>query len=245
MIRNYFKIAFRNLWRHRLFSFLNILGLMVGMTACFLIFTYVSFETSYDNFHGKSDRIYRVVADIKTPTEVLNSSGPAWAVAPHITELPEVETAIRVMGDLILLTKDNLKFNEPEVLWADPNFFTTFDFPLVKGNPKTALSEPLSIVLSETLAKKYFGDEDPMGKTILLFGDPQPATVTGIMKDFPENSHIKGNVIISMTTITKKFNAGLDDQWGNYSPYAYVLLRPGTDAVAFEKKLPDFLEKWN
>ena len=245
MIKNYIKIAFRNLWRHRLFSFLNILGLTVGMTACFLIYTYVNFETSYDNFHSKSDRIYRVVADVKTPTEVLNNSGPAWAVAPHITEFPEVETAVRVMGDVILFTKDNLKFNEPEVIWADSDFFTMFDFPLVKGNPKTVLSEPLSIVLSETLAKKYFENEDPMGKTILLGGDKEPATVTGIMKDFPENSHIKGNVVFSMTTITKKFNAGLDDQWMNYSPFAYVLLKPGTDAAAFEKKLPGFLEKWN
>src|SRR5690606_32890376 len=168
MIKNYFKIAFRNLWRHRLFYFLNILGLTVGMTACFLIFTYVSFETSYDNFHSKSDRIYRIVADIKTPTEVMNVSSPAWAVAPHITELPEVESAVRVWSNLMLFIKDNLKFNEPDVLWADPAFFNTFDFPLVKGNPKTALSEPLTIVLSETLAKKYFGDEDPMGKTILL-----------------------------------------------------------------------------
>lgn len=245
MIKNYFKIAFRNLWRHRLFSFLNILGLTTGMTACFLIFTYVNFETSYDNFHSKSDRIYRIVADIKTPTEVINGSGPAWAVAPHIKELPEVETAVRIMGDGMLFTKDNLKFNEHEVLWGDPAFFTTFDFPLVKGNPKTALAEPLSIVLSETLAKKYFADEDPMGKTILLFGDQQPATVTAIMSDFPENSHIKGNAVVSMTTITKKFNAGLDDQWANYSPSAYVLLKPGTDAAAFEKKLPGFLKKWN
>jgi len=245
MLKNYFKIAFRNLWRHRLFSFLNILGLTIGMTACFLIFTYVRFETSYDDFQSKRDHIYRVVADIKTPTEVMNNSGPSWAVAPHITEFPEVETAVRVMSDLILFKKDNLKFNEPEVLWADPDFFTTFDFPLVKGNAKTALAEPLSIVLSETLAKKYFGDEDPMGKTILLLGDQQPATVTGIMKDVPENSQIQGNVVISMTTITKKFNAGLDDQWGNYSPFTYVLLKPGTDAAAFEKKLPAFLNKWN
>jgi len=247
MIKNYFKIAFRNIWRHRLFSFLNILGLTVGMTACFLIFTYVSFESSYDNFHSKSDRIYRVVADIKTPTEVVHNSGPSWAFVPHVTEFPEIETAVRVMGDLMLFTKDNLKFNESEVLWADADFFNTFDFPLVKGDSKTALSEPLSIVLSETLAKKYFADEDPMGKTITLFENPQqqPATVTGIMKDFPNNSHIKGSAVVSMTTITKKFNAGLDDQWGNYSPFAYVLLKPGVDAAAFEKKLPGFLEKWD
>lgn len=104
MVLNYLKIAFRNFWRHRLFSFLNILGLTVGMTAGLLIFMYVSFETSYDNFHSKVNRIYRVVADIKTPTEVINANGPAWAVAPHITEFPEVEAAVRVMGDIVLLS---------------------------------------------------------------------------------------------------------------------------------------------
>ena len=245
MLRNYLKIAFRNLWRHRLFSFLNILGLTVGMTAGFLIFSYVSFEKSYDNFHSKSEQIYRIVADIKTPTETIEGTGPAWAVAPHITELPEVESAIRVMSDNILFKRNNLKFMEAETLWADPDFFEVFDFSLIKGNTKTALQNPLSIVLSETAAKKYFGDEDPMGKTLDVFTDPMPATVTGVMKDIPENSHIKGNIVISMTTITKKFNENLDNQWGNYSPFAYVLLKPNTKAKALEDKLPAFLEKYN
>src|SRR3954463_9086676 len=111
MLKNYFKIAFRNLWRHKIFSSINIMGLAVGMTACFLIFLYVKFELSYDSFHKKSDRIYKMVADIKTPSETLKAGGPAWAVAPHLkADIPEIEQAVRVSGaDNMLIRKDDIK----------------------------------------------------------------------------------------------------------------------------------------
>jgi putative ABC transport system permease protein len=247
MLKNYFKIAVRNLWKHKAFSIINILGLTVGLTAGFLIFLYVSFELSYDNFHSKADRIYRVVADIKTPTEVLHAGGPSWAVAPHLKlDFPEVEQAVRVAGDdNLLIKRGDVMFTEADVLWADSAFFKVFDFKLIKGDPETALNEPLSMVMSESAAKKYFGKEDPMGQTVLMGGDANPAKITGIMEDMPENSQIKGTIVLSMSTIVKKWNAGLDDQWGNYGAQAYVLLKPGTDAKAFEKKLPTFLERRN
>ena len=246
MLRNYFKIAFRNLWRHRVFSFINIMGLSVGMTACLLIFLYVRFEMSYDTFHPKSDRIYRVVADIKTPTEVIPTGGPAWAVPSHIKlDFGEVEAFTRVMGDNLLFRKGDIKFNESKAIWADSAFFSIFHFPLLQGNPRTALKEPFSIVLSETAAKKYFGKANAMGQTILITGDAHPATVTGIMKDMPENTQVKGDVLVSMSTVTQKFAKGLDDQWGNYGPAAYLLLKSGANAMALQKKFPAFLEKWN
>src|SRR5882724_6591539 len=118
MIRNYLKIAFRNLWRHRVFSFINIMGLAVGMSACFLIFLYVRFELSYDAFHSKADRIYRVVCDIKTPTETLHFSVPSWAMPKNIkTDFPEVEGLARVSGDNVLVRKGNIKFQEENSLW--------------------------------------------------------------------------------------------------------------------------------
>jgi putative ABC transport system permease protein len=216
------------------------------MTACLLIFLYVRFEMSYDTFHPKADRIYRVVADIKTPTEVLNSGGPAWAVPSHIKlDFSEVEAFTRVMGDNLLFRKGDIKFNEPNTIWADSAFFNIFHFPLLQGNARTALKEPFSIVLSETAAKKYFGKANPMGQTMLITGDANPATVTGVMKDMPENTQVKGDVIVSMSTITLKFAQGLDDQWGNYSPAAFLLLKKGTNAMALQKKFPAFLEKWN
>jgi len=246
MLRNYFKIAFRNLWRHRVFSLINIMGLSVGMTACLLIFLYVRFEMSYDRFHPKAERIYKIDADIKTPTEVIPAGGPAWAVPSHIKlDFSEVEAFTRVMGDNLLLRKGDMKFNEKDAIWADSAFFDIFHFPLLQGNAHTALKEPFSIVLSESAAKKYFGKANAMGQTILITGDAVPATVTGIMKDMPENTQVKGDVIASMSTITLKWNKGIDDQWGNYSPAAYLLLKPGTNAMALQKKLPAFLEKWN
>ena len=125
MIRNYLKIAFRNLWRHKGFSFINIMGLTVGMTACFLIFLYIRFELSYDSFHTKADRIYRVVTDIKTPTEVINASGPSWAVPPHLkADFPEIQAAIRVASDdNILVRNGDIKFEETSCVWADFAFF--------------------------------------------------------------------------------------------------------------------------
>ena len=246
MIKNYFKIAFRNLWKHRVFSFINIMGLTVGMTAFFLIFKYVQFELSYDSFNSKSDRIFRVISDIKTPSEIIHASGPSWAVPPFAKEeFPEVESFVRLTGDNLLVRKGNIKFQEENVQWADSSFFHVFDYKLLKGNPQTALKDQFSIVFSETAAKKYFGKQDPMGQTLLITGDAFPAKVTGVMKDMPENSQIKADMLLSMTTITQKFNQNLDSQWGNYGAKAYLLLKPGTNAKALEKKFPAFLEKKN
>ena len=246
MIKNYFKIAFRNLWKHRIFSFINIMGLTVGMTACFLIFLYVRFELSYDRFHEKEDRIYRVVADIKTPTEVLHAHGPAWAVPPNMKEyFPEIQAFVRTSNESFLIRKGDVKFQEEHSLYADSAFFQVFSFKLLHGDSATALKEPLSLVFSETAAKKYFGNADPVGQTVLFTGDGLMAKVTGVMKDLPENSQIKADLIVSMSTLTQKFNPGLDKQWGNYGSSAYVLLKPGTNATALQARLPGFLEERN
>ncbi len=246
MLKNYFKIAFRNLWRHRVFSFINIMGLTVGMTACLLIFLYVRFELSYDKFHPKADRIYRIVTDLKTPSETINTHGPSWAVGPHLQfDLPEVEAFTRVNYDHLLIRKGDIKFNEDGAIWADSAFFNIFKFPLLKGDARTALTRPFSLVLSETAAKKYFGKQDPMGQTLLITGDGNPAIVTGVMKDMPENTLIKSEVVLSMSTITEKWAKGINDEWGNYGPFTYVLLKPGSNAQALVKKFPAFLDKWN
>ena len=246
MLKNYFKIAFRNLWRHKTFSFINIMGLTVGLTAFFLIFMYVKFELSYDSFNSKADRIYRVVADLKTPSETLNTSGPGWAVGPNVKEeFSEVEAFARVTGDNILVRKGEIKFQEENAMWADSSLFKIFDFKLLKGNSRTALAEPFSIVFTETAAKKYFGKADPMGQTLLLTGDAFPSKVTGIIKDMPENSQIKADMLVAMSTITTKFNKSLDSQWANYGNRTYLLLKPQTRALALQAKFPAFLEKRN
>jgi putative ABC transport system permease protein len=244
MLKNYFKIAFRNLWRHKIFSLINIMGLAVGMTACFLISLYVNFEMSYDSFHKKADRIYKIVADIKTPTEVINADRPAWAVPSNVkNEFPEVESFVRIASDEILVRKGDIKFQETSAAWVDSSFFHVFDFKLLKGNPQTALKDQYSIVFSQTAAKKYFGNEDPIGQTVLIRGDGQPAKVTGIMQDMPENSQIKADMLLSMVSLNQRGN--LDSNWGGYWPRGYLLLKPGTNSTALQSKLPAFLEKRN
>jgi putative ABC transport system permease protein len=246
MLKNYLKIAFRNLWRHRVFSFINIMGLTVGMTSFFLIFLYVKFEVSYDAFHSKAARIYRIVSDIKTPTEVINASGPSWAVAPHVKEeFPEIESSVRTTNASLLVRKGDVKFQEDNTLFADSSLFHVFDFKLSRGNPQTALKDQLSIVFSETAAKKYFGNSNPVGQNVLLTDGSLNAIVTGVMQDIPENSQIKADMLVSMTTLTQKFNPGLDDQWGNYGNNSYLLLKPGANAKALQSRFPAFLEKRN
>lgn len=246
MIKNYFKITLRNLWKHKSFSFLNIMGLAIGMTAGFLILLYVGFELSYDTMHTKADRIYRMVADIKTPSEKIEAPIPAWAVAPNLQrEFPEVEAAVRILGLDMLVRKDNIKFKESKAAVVDSAFFQIFDFKLLQGDPKNVLKDPFDIVLSRTAAEKYFGEENPVGKTLKIMDEGYVAKVTGVMEDIPENSHIKADVLLSMTTLTQNLQKGLDDQWDNYNPSAYILTTPGTDPKKLQAKFPDFLERSN
>lgn len=244
MLKNYFKIAFRNLWKHKVFSLINIMGLSVGMSACLLISMYVNFELTYDAFHSKSDRIYRLVTDVITPSETIHAGITSWAFGPTIKQdFPEVEAYARINGGSFLVRKGDIKFQEEATVFADSSFFRVFDFKLIQGDPKTALKEPLSLVFTEKAAKKYFGDSDPVGQTLLLSGEALPAKVTGVMKDIPENSLIKGDMFVSMTTMTQRFNREIDEQWGNFGATTYLLLKPGADSKALEKKLPAYLER--
>ncbi len=244
MLKNLIKIAVRNLWRHKTFSFINILGLAVGMAACFLIFLYVSFETSYDNFHSKSDRIYRVVTDTKTPSETITQGMTTTPIAINMKkDFPEVEDAVRLARDGFLVRKGAVKFQEKEAVMADSSLFNVFDFQLVSGNKNTALKEPMSIILSQTAAKKYFGNTNPLGQQVLLSGAAINATVTGIMKDIPENSQIKASIFVSMSSSKQIYGySTADSEWTNHNYYTYILLKPHTDAKTLEKKLPAFME---
>jgi putative ABC transport system permease protein len=246
MFKNYLTTALRNLWKRRAFSFINILGLSVGMTACFLIFLYVRFEVSYDSFHPKAGRIYRVVCDVKTPTETIRANGPAWPVLPNMQPVfPEIEAAVRVATVSFLFRKDDIKCQEENSLLADPAFFEVFNFPLLQGDPKTALKDPFTAVFSATTAKKYFGNANPVGQTVLLTGKGWPVKITGVMKDLPENSQISGDLIVSMSTETLHLNQGLEEnwQWMDYHPICFLLLKPNTDIRALQDKFPAFLEK--
>ncbi len=243
MLRNYLRIAFRHFWRHRAFSFLNIIGLTIGLTACFLVFLYVHFELSYDGFHTKADRIYQLVCDVKTPTSIIHQGLCSAPMAINAAEeFPEIEKVVRVDEQRRLVRNGALAFEEDKSVLADSTFFEVFDFPLLQGDPRTALREPLSIVLSATTAKKYFGNGNPMGRTLLLKEEGLTARVTGIMKDMPENTELKADLLVSKST-SRLLNPNEDRDWSNFGLWSYVLLKPGANAAALEKKFPAFLEK--
>ncbi|HET6254373.1 MAG TPA: FtsX-like permease family protein [Puia sp.] len=242
MLKNYLRVAFRNLWRHKGFSFLNIMGLTIGMSACFLVFLYVKFELSYDDFHSKGDRIYRVVTDIVNPSETLplNVAAPAMPVAAR-RDFPEIDKQVRFDPGSMLVRRGDMKFQEDKMAFADSTFFEVFDFPLLKGDPATALKEPFSVVLSETAAKKYFGSADPMGQQLILTADNNLGKVTGIMKDMPENTELKADMLVSM--YSGRSDSLRDQNWDGFGVYSYFLLKPHTNAKALEKKFPRFLEE--
>ncbi len=241
MIRNYLKIAFRNLWRHRGFSLINIIGLAVGMTACFLIFIFVKFELSYDKFNQNFDQIYRLNTDIKSPNEVLHWSSASPPMGPTLQQdYPnEVLANVRVFGAGFLVVNGDTKFQENNIAFTDPSIFKIFTFPFIKGNPETALSQPFDVVLTESMAKKYFGTSDIVGKTLLIDGK-RPATVTGVIKDVPLNSHFNFDMLVSAITMEKMKWINMQE-WGNFSNFTYLLLPKGFDASKLQAKLPSFL----
>jgi putative ABC transport system permease protein len=245
MLKNYFKIAYRNLLKNKVFSFINLLGLGVGMSAFFLIYQYVAFELSYDAFNTKADRIYRLVTDIKTPSETLNTPVTSAPMAINIkTDFPEVENAVSLWYDNVLVRKNDVKFMEEKTVYADPSIFSIFDSPLIYGDPQTALKDPYSIVLSETAAKKYFGNKNPVGETILIGEGGDISKITGVMKDIPRNSQIRPEMLISMATFFI-YNKNIENQWGNFGATTYLLLKKGTDYKKLQSKFPAFIEKRN
>ena len=236
MIRNYFFLAIKNLRKQKLFSVLNIAGLTVGITCCFLIYIFILNEFSFDNFHRNGKDIYRVMrvgelnGDRREIPYVSIPYGPAL-----MNDFPSyIRQQVRVMQDNELFSMGTTSFNEKQVILTDSNFFNFFDFHLLKGNPATVLSSPNSVVLSASTAKKYFGKDDPLGKTIEL-NKQQQLQVTGIMEDVPVNSHLQFNAVLPLE-IMRQYAPGLFDQWPNNSLYTYVQLAPGVKREQLEKQ---------
>jgi len=249
MLKNYFKIAWRNLWNHKWFSLINIVGLTIGFTVVFFIVQYVLFELSYDNFHDKGDRIYRVVTDIKTPSETIFWPVATWAIAPHLkSDFDEIKNTVRIKNRPFLVRNNHVNFEE-NTLIAGASFFNIFDFKLLTGNPETALKDPFSVVLTKKCAQKYFENRNPLGRTLTITSDGKEylAQITGIIAEFPENSHIKSDFILSMSSITQVIakEDDLDNKWSNYSSFTYILLNKNVNHKVLESKFPEFLRKNN
>jgi putative ABC transport system permease protein len=242
MIKNYIKIAFRNLNRHKGYSALNILGLTIGITCSLLLILYIFDELNYDTFHSKGDRIYRVwnnstIQDTKFVAAVTPAPlGPALQA-----EFPEVEAFARIAsGGKHLVSHNDQKFYESNFYYSDSSFFYIFGFPFLEGDPATALSEPNSIVLSKELAEKYFGNESAIGKFIKTGSEEIERKITGIMGNGPFQGHFSPRAVISYSTLP----AQRLEQWSSFNEYTYVLLYPGSDPGQFEAKLPLIFDKY-
>ena len=207
MFTNYLKTAFRNLWKFRGYSLINILGLAIGVACVLLITLYVQTELSFDRFHEKKDRIYRLLLSTTNPqTKETNrrAVGPYRLADELQVDLPDL-TFVRIAaqsGELVEL--DDQIFTEERLAFVDPAVFEVFHYPLVNGDPVTALENPYSLVLSETAARKYFADADPIGKALTI--RDRPFEVTGVMEDVPENSQLKFDVLVSMNCARQVFS---------------------------------------
>jgi putative ABC transport system permease protein len=251
MIKNYLRSALRNMGRNPFISFINIFGLTIGLTCCLLILAYILNERSYDKFNKNADNIYRVTRIFYSAPDVesLHLSSIAPPFGPLLqTAFPDIKKMTRILpnGTTALRYKEKL-FNEQNAFYADENFFDFFSIPLVKGNAHKALLGPYSIMLTENIAKKYFGDEDPINKSILLDNNKHAFIVTGIFKPFPSNSHMHPDILMSFNTLNDTTVYGekqLQTNFGNNSFFTLLLLPKGYNASKMESQLPNFLDEY-
>ncbi|MCC6288080.1 MAG: ABC transporter permease [Chitinophagaceae bacterium] len=252
MFKSYFKTAWRNLLRNKVYSIINILGLAIGMTACFFIFQYVVFESGYDRFNTNAANIYRVPISFSgslsdAPPSVMNYNAVARALK---RDFPEVVDAVRLLSFKSFSKSNYLSYQEEggqkkaffenDIYFADSSFFRVFSYPLVRGDKAHCLSDWNAIVISESMAKKYFGNQDPIGKILVSY--TFPSKVTGVFADLPENSHLKFDALVPLQPALKEWKS--EDNWGWPAVYTYVLLKPGTDAKKLEAKFPAFIDKY-
>lgn len=240
MLRHHLKIALRNLLKRKGYTILNVTGLAIGMACCLIITLYVLDELSYDRFHEKIDRIYRVTTHAVIGENEWNTAIVSPALAPVLPdEIPEIEAAVRVdQFDNVVVKKEDRVYSEDRVLAADGNFFEVFSFPLSVGAATTALREPASVVLTRDKAEKYFGKGvDPVGETLII--DDQPYQVRGVLEPVPANSHIHFDIAFSFSSLRK----GRAPRWENTNTVTYVLLKEGRSAELLPSKLQSVLKK--
>jgi len=241
MLKPFYRTAVRTLLKRKLYSAINIAGLALGMTAFLLISIYVLHERSYDNFHVKGDRIFRLKLNMFSEGILeTEAAGVGAAVGPDLKSIfPEIQKYVRLRRNQVMLSYKETVFRETTVFFGSEDFFTVFSIPLIKGTDATALREPWKVAVSESFAKKYFGNEDPMGKVLTNLGHDQ-YEVTAVFKDIPENSHLKIDAVLSFSSLELIFGKDKDPYltnwgWGGYP--TYIELDPSANPHEFESKL--------
>jgi putative ABC transport system permease protein len=242
MLSNYLKIAWRTLRKQQGFAFINIFGLAVGLGCCMLILLYVLDELSYDRYNEKADRIYRVQADIKFGGNDMHFAVSPDPIGPTLKkDYPQVEQFVRLHQRgtwLVRRTGEPTNLREDNITFADSSLFDVFTLPLVSGDPKQALTEPNTVVISESAAKRHFGNQNPMGQT-MVFDNNRTFKVSGVMRDMPQNAHFRSDFFLAM--LSDDYGWG---QWLSNNHHTYVLLKPGTNTTAFAKNFDAIIEKY-
>ncbi|HNP18398.1 MAG TPA: ABC transporter permease [Fulvivirga sp.] len=241
MVKNYFKIAFRNLVNHKFYSAINITGLGISMACCILISLFVIDELSYDKFYTDADRIYRINSDIKFgENEFHFAVAPAPMGPALLEEIPEIESVVRFRsrGTYLVRTAEAVEsIKENNLIFADPSFFTLFGIDMVEGNAKDALTEPMSIAISQSIAKKYFQQNDPLGQILILDGDNE-FHVTAVYQDIPDNSHFKFDFIMPLETL----EVSKDQIWVSNNYFTYFKVREGVNPNQLDIKINKMVE---
>jgi putative ABC transport system permease protein len=239
MLKNYLKIAYRNLIKTKLFSAINIFGLSIGMAACLLILHYVNFERSYDQLHSKIDQIYRLryerISENGSAVRFASCTPPAGALIRE--RFPEVDKLARVFRYRgVVVSHQDIKFTEERVFHAEPEFVDIFDFKFIKGDPKKALGGVDNALISQSIARKYFGTDDPVGK-ILKVDQKTAYQVAGIFEDIPKNSHIKFDFLLSFENFDKSSGPDYMENWGHTGMFTYLILKQDADLSEFNRRI--------
>lgn len=250
MLRNYIQVALRNFYKSKLHTVINVAGLTLGLTSVFLITLYLRQELSYDRFHDHAEDLYRITWEDENP-QTRTPHPMAQALA---ADFPEVESAVSLTplyGSGLTLEQHSFRnldrderFDEGRILAVDTTFFDVFSFPIIKGNPQTALKHVNGVLISESMARKYFGDADPIGKQLAVDSDSHLIEVVAVFKDVPANSHFHFDFLISY--VREKAFEGDDSfySWADFGHYNYIRLTPGSDPKALEAKLLDWVVKY-
>ncbi len=241
MFRNYLKVALRNFKRHKGYSFINIADLAIGMTCSILIAIFVFYELSFDKHHEKASQIYRVGAQFGPSTDMRGAfTAPPMAQA-LLDDCPEIVHAARYSPwpRNYLVSVGEKKYLEKGIKYADASIFDVFTIPFIAGNPKTALSDPLTIVITEDIARKYFGDENPLGKSLKFEDRKEDYLVTGVVENCPDNSHFQFDMIASYIST----QGSRDTSWMGHSLFTYITLQDGDSPSQLEAKFPNFILK--
>jgi putative ABC transport system permease protein len=245
MIKNYFKIAWRNMVRNRLYSIINIGGLAVGMAVSFMLLLYVYNEFSFDKFNKNGDRLYQVERNQPSNGEIMTGNATPIPLAPALLkDFPEIDKVARTNWGYDILMNYNNKAVKVSTMAADPDLLSMFSFDFIYGNKQGALSDLSSIVLTQSGAKALFGDTNPIGKVIKL-NNQYPLKVTAIIKDNPENSSFYFNALISWAQITAEQPWFKTSGWGNYSFQTYVMLKPGASLAALNSKIKYIVKRYD